>query len=610
MVRGRDFPFQDMMKKTAKKSQMLPAALLLVEWAALVVLVMKMPWLLPFAALLGMISLLLLSRPWTALLIAAATCGLAFLLTPAAALLEDGSLRVAVGMLVAGAALAFAGILSTVGGRSTPALARCLLRLVVLLHFTSGGALLAAHYFGMPLHGWLMRAHQVLLAACAADTLLCLLTRLYTPKRHWGQLRPPGAFLMFVWLGGEWRACLPEKHAAEDADAFSFHLADVWMWPVLRRSLPWLVTAIFFTTWACSSLHEVPAGHHGVREHLGTWEKTALEPGLHATLPWPLGRMHSVDTGRVREVVLGFRSDHGQPILWERAHYEGEQQSLVGSGDDFLSISVPVHFRVSDPLRYLRQIAAPEGLLQQEAQRVLLTLALPRSATQIMTQAREEMRMAMRHRLQSVLDAHESGLTITDVLLRDIHPPVSVAQTFQEVISALEEKEAFLHEAESYRRDSVSNSRATASSVLTAAQSAAANRGAQVQGQTVRFRSQLSAWAASPQLYQWREGYRVLDEALGGTKKAVFDHTTAARLPAHIDLRKVLNPDFVDSAPPAPQTLVPRAAKSLEAFDLEIEGYIRTDQGTIPAVDLRPPDADNLLKQQPAPAAPPAQKQP
>jgi hypothetical protein len=63
-----------------------------------------------------------------------------------------------------------------------------------------------------------------------------------------------------------------------------------------------------------------------------------------------------------------------------------------------------------------------------------------------------------------------------------------------------------------------------------------------------------------------------------------------------------------------PQTLVPRAAKSLDAFDMEIEGYIRMDQGAIPAVDLRPPDADNLLKTPAPPASTsppaPASKQP
>lgn len=597
------------MPHTLRQTTLLPVMLLAAEWVSLLAAawVWEMPWLLPFAALAALIALLLLARPWLAVLLAAATAALIFVFVKDTSFIAASDLRVAVGMLVMGAALSFADILASMKG-GKPALTSCLLRLLVVLHFISAGVLLAAQYLQVPPHGWLMLAHLVLVVLFIADTLLRLMARLYTPRRHWVRLTPPGALFFFAWLGPEWRACIRQDDAGSADDMLSLKLADMWMWPVVRGGLPWLALTVSLVAWAASSLHEITAGSHGVRLHLGSLEKQALEPGMHFSLPWPLGGVQIVDTGRVRSLVLGFRTDPGQPILWERAHYEGEQQSLVGGGDDFLSISVPVHFRVTDPLLYLRQIAQPETLLMQEAQRVLLALTLPRTAAQIMTQAREEMRAEFRQRLQTALDAHQSGITITDVLLRDIHPPVSVAKTFQEVISAMEEKEAYIHEAESYQRDSASNARGTAATVLTAAQSSAANRTAQVQGQSMRFRSQLAAWSASPRLYQWREGFRVFDEALGGTKKAIFDQAFTARLPAHIDLRKVLNPDFVDSAPPVPQTLVPRAAKSLDAFDMEIEGYIRTDQGAIPAVDLRPQNADNLLKQ-PAPATPPA-KQP
>lgn len=598
------------MSKTTPKAPILPTALLAAEWLVLLIvaLMLDMPWLLPFAALAALFALLSVSRCWLALAVTSASAAAIFFFHSNALWLSATDMRVAVGFLFMGAALSFTAILADAGRESAPPLPRCLLRFMVILHFISAGVLLAAQYLEMSLHLWLMLLHAALVVICVADTLARLMGRLYTPRRHWEDLAAPGAFFFFAWLGSEWRAHLPRQKEAAD-ESHSLNLADMWMWPVVRGGLPWLAAAIWFVSWAASALHEIPVGSHGVRASLGAWEKEPLQPGLHTSLPWPFGGVQIVDTGRVREVVLGFRTDPGQPILWERAHYEGEQQSLVGAGDDYLSISVPVHFRVSDPVRYLRQIARPEELLKQEAHRVLLTLTLPRSAAQIMTSAREEMRGEMRRRLQTALDAHETGITITDVLLRDIHPPVSVAQAFQEVISALEEKEAYVHEAESYRRDSISNARGTVASVSISAESAARNRAAEVTGQTERFSSQLAAWMASPRLYQWREGFRVFDEALGGTKKAIFDEASSGRLPAHIDLRKVLNPDFIDSAPPAPQTLVPRPNKSIEAFDMEIEGYIKMDQGAIPAVDLRPPDTDNLLKQSPAPPPPPA-KQP
>jgi regulator of protease activity HflC (stomatin/prohibitin superfamily) len=511
----------------------------------------------------------------------------------------------AVGALVSGAALSFASILSSMRAASWPQMHRCLLRLLVIIHFICAGVLLAAQYLQFTLHGWLALALGLFVLVLIVDTLARLMVRLYTPRRHWHGMAKPGAFFFFAWLGSEWRACLPVETDSDADDHVSLRLADMWMWPVVRSGLGWLAAAILFVSWAASALHEIPAGSQGVRQRLGSWEKTALEPGLHVSWPWPLGGVQIVDTGRVREVVLGFRTDPGQPILWERAHYEDEQQSLVGGGDDFLSISVPIFFRVSDPLRYLRSIAQPEALLAQEAQRVLLTLALPRTAAQIMTQAREEMRMEFRQRLQAALDALDSGITITDVLLRDVHPPVSVAQTFQEVISAMEDKEATIHEAESDNTDSLYNAKGFAAATLTQAHSIVENRQALVAGQTSRFDSRRSAWALNPMLFQWREGFRVFDEALGVTKKAIIDDSIHTRIPAHIDLRKVLNPDFVSSAPPAPQALIPRPTKSLEAFDMEIEGYVKMGQGEIPAPDMNTPDADNVLQNPAAPKTKP-----
>lgn len=592
------------MQKTQPQATPRPAAtLLLIEWVALLALVFgsKAAWLLPLAALCVLFALLCLGRAWLALLLSGATSALIFLFPEAIATASVDSLRMAVGMLLTGAVLSFCGILMSMNGGGASTMPRCLLRMMTVVHFISAGMLLASRYVEVLLHDWLMFGHTAVLVLCMADALLCLMTRLYTPQRHWSDLRSPGAFFFFSWLGPEWRACLPSPREDAEDRVISLKLADMWMWPVVRGSLPWLLTTVVLISWAATCVHEIPAGSHGVRQQLGSWEKNALEPGLHLSWPSPLGGVQIVDTGRVREAVLGFRADPGMPILWERAHYEGEQQSLVGGGDDLLSISVPVHFRVSDPVLYLQQSTEPESLLVQEAQRVLLTLVLPRTAGQIMTREREEIRAAFRQQLQHSLDAHRVGIIITDVLLRDIHPPVTVAQTFQEVVSAMEDKEATIHEAESNNTDSLFNARGFAAATRKQAESIVANRKAQVAGQTARYVSRLNAWEQNPLLFQWREGFRVFDDALGGTKKAVLDDRIQTRMPAHLDLRKVLNPDFVSSAPPAPQTLVPRPVTTLEAFDMEIEGFVKSGMGEIPAPNMAAPDGDNLLQTPPAP---------
>lgn len=547
-------------------------------------------WLLPATGLLALHAALLsrgllLAVPWAL----AATAWWFFKGSPPEAI----PVTVPVLALVLGVIHAFCGILTGLGtGETKSPLKLFLGRFVVGLHFLAAGAFLAATYLQQPAQLWFAHGAAALSLVLCGDTLLKLLGRLYTPKRHWHELPAPGAFFFFRWLGPEGRACFP---AARTVDELSLKLAEMWMWPVVRKSLPALAVVSLLLTWAMTSLHQVPVGHLGVRQQCGTWQTVNLQPGLHASLPWPFGGVQHVDTSSVRETVLGFRADPGQPILWERAHYEDEQMSLVGGGDDLLSISVPVFYRIDDPAAYLRSSNDSGQLLRSLADRILLHLSLNRPAADLMTGARETLRAEFLDQLQRELDAQHSGLHIESVYFRDIHPPVAVAPTFQEVVGAIEEKEAFLHEGEEYRRDVVTRAKGDATQVVVNATSAADNRLARVHGETSRFLDQHAAWKESPFLYELREGFVVFDRTLGGAKKAIFDEKLRGSIPTHLDLRRVLNPDLVNSGPPAPQSLVPRPIKSRDAFDLDIEGYLRSDRGEIPAANLAPENRDNLL---------------
>ncbi len=490
---------------------------------------------------------------------------------------------------------AFLGILSGIKREAgSPALVSRLSHLVVIVHFLVAGILFADRFVEVStpaILGYLLSAGIVILAI---DTACKLVVRLYTPRRHWAALAAPGAFFFFRWLGKEWRDCLPTRIATDDA--FSIRLPEMWMWPTIRRSLPALILTSITVFWLSTSIHEIGVREKGVRQYLGSWEQADLAPGLHLSLPWPLGKITTVDTGRLHEIVLGFRSDPGDAILWERTHYEGEQMTLVGTGDDFLSISVPIFYRFERPADHLRSSADPEGLLRDLADRLLLALTIDRSAADIMTSAREDLRHELKERLQSELDQRKAGIRIAEVYLRDIHPPVPVAPFYQDVVAAIEEKEALIHIGEEYRADIMMRASGSSKATVISANSGAENRLLAARGDAARFGTRSKARSENVALHDVREGFRVFDATLGGAKKAIFDEKMRAQMPTHLDLRKVLNPDLISTAPTSPQLLVPRPGKVRDPFQLEIEGYLKAGQGEVPAADFTTPDSDNLLE--------------
>lgn len=498
-----------------------------------------------------------------------------------------------VAALLLGIGCTFTGILAGLSSTPRAPVVARLGHLTVIIHFLAAGLLFADARLGIPAAGFVAWTAAILWALILLDTASKCVSRLYTPRRHWDALPAFGAFFFYRWLGGEWRKCLPADTTAHEND--SLKLSEMWMWPTVRRSIPALAACSLLLLWLGTAVHEVGPSETGVRQRLGAWEPRNLAPGLHFSQPHPFGGVRKVETGRLHETVLGFRADPGSPILWERAHYDDEEISLVGGGDDYLSISIPVFHRCENPADALRATADPEGLLRSLASRILQRLAAGLPASEIMTTAREPLRAALREELQRELDARRAGIRVVDVFPRDIHPPVEVAPFFQEVVGAIEEKEAFIHLGEDYRNDNLQRYAGNAKAIVAQAESSAANRLLAATGEATRFRLRADARRENPALHDLREGFRMFDLTLGGAKKAIFDDRIRGQMPTHLDLRKVLNPDLVSVTPPAPQTLIFRPVRSREAFDLEIEGFLRADRGEIPAPDFNPADADNLL---------------
>jgi regulator of protease activity HflC (stomatin/prohibitin superfamily) len=550
--------------------------------------------LLPAAAVIFLLASLHAGCPIPGLVVGSAMIGTVLSRVISTSFAENVPVTYAVISLVLGVLCAFLGILSNLKSDQDSPARKCLVQLAIFLHFPVAGLYMADPFTEFSTRQFVAWMLAGVFALVAADTLSKFVVRLYTPKRHWHTLPAYGAFFFYRYLGPKFRAIFSPTVANQE----SLKLAEMWMWPSVRKSLPALIATGLLLTWLGTAVHEVDSRHLGVRQTLGSWEKRDLAPGLHLSAPFPFGQIQKVESQRVHQIVLGFRTDPGQPILWERAHYEDEEISLVGGGDDYLAISIPIFYRIARPSDYLRASADAESLLHSLAARIVQRLTASLPASEIMTTAREPLRAEIRSLLQQDLDAVGSGLLIEAVHLRDIHPPVDVAPFFQDVVAAIEDKETSIHIGEDYRNDNLARFAGNAKATITIAESTRDNRLLAAKAESGRFLIRARARQLDPGLHDLREGFAVFDATLGGAKKAIFDDRIKGTMPMHLDLRKVLNPDLVTTAPPVPQTLIPRPSRSREAFDLEIEGFLREDRGEVPAADFTPFDPDNLLKSQ------------
>ena len=235
---------------------------------------------------------------------------------------------------------------------------------------------------------WLGWPLVILTALLILDPLARAGLRFYQPRTLRGIPGPAGNSLLLDAVFGR-------GHGIGGAIRQFEHLvgakvSEMWMLRFLRQTFGIILAAALLLGWFSTCLTAVPAGSRGVSVLLGRYQEGALNPGLHFTFPWPIQEVEIVQTEMVRSISLGFDKDIPGPVLWNEPHAEGERNLLVGNGESLLTISVPILYRIADPVAYLKTAKDVEEALSDLAERKLMLVVGSRDSFDIMTEGREE----------------------------------------------------------------------------------------------------------------------------------------------------------------------------------------------------------------------------
>ncbi|MFW6159005.1 MAG: FtsH protease activity modulator HflK [Planctomycetota bacterium] len=248
--------------------------------------------------------------------------------------------------------------------------------------------------------------------------------------------------------------------------------------------------------------------------------ETPYAPGLHYCWPRPIDRVVKVDMERVRTFYTGERvpPDEGA-ILWTNRHYKKEYRFLMPE-ENFLSTYLAVHYRVSDPYKFLYACSQPVALLANACQSKFRDMAGTHPFYDLLIDRRPELEQELRDHLDHVLA--DVGLTVVAVAMRDMHPPVEVAPKFEEVISAMEEKEALIHEAEAEAVGAVPRARGRAARIVADAEVKKTDSIQAARGQTQAFRDLQQEYARARDITAVRLYLETVESAIRKTPKWVI----------------------------------------------------------------------------------------
>ncbi|MCU0610925.1 MAG: FtsH protease activity modulator HflK [Candidatus Eisenbacteria bacterium] len=274
--------------------------------------------------------------------------------------------------------------------------------------------------------------------------------------------------------------------------------------------------------------------------------------GLHMKLPWPIDRPVKIDTYRIRHVNLGNTTDEATfALLWTQAH--GTEEPFLSGDNSFFFPYVVLHYRISDAYHYLMRHAQPEELLDSIAHSVISRLLASREFEAIVGEERGLLESQIRQMTQSEMDSLHTGVEVVGVYFRDIHPPIFIADAFEQVIAARQEKERMINEAHGYQNQVIPERRGEAVRSVEQASAYATERVARAHGDAERFLARRVGDSAARRVTLKRLYLDALAEVLAAVNLVLVD--PKARTPTLLLDTPLLSPQALIAAPltPPPQ---------------------------------------------------------
>jgi regulator of protease activity HflC (stomatin/prohibitin superfamily) len=301
-------------------------------------------------------------------------------------------------------------------------------------------------------------------------------------------------------------------------------LHSAWALGVVRRSLGLLGVGLGVLLWVSTTLVVVRPEEHGLRFRFGRLASAVpVEPGLRLKRPWPFEVVEHFPVRRVQTLGLGYAGPSKESLLWGRRHAGEEYQLLLGDGRELVSVDAIVTYRIRDAVAFALAFQNPRETLEALAYRLLMAATVATNLDRLLTADRESFAHRFATDLQQGCDAEGLGLAILHVGFVSLHPPVGIAEAYEEVVSAETERTTRAAQARADREGTLPAAQSEANREIQSADGEAARRLADARGAAAGFLAARQAQQAAPDLFRLRRRLEAVEEALTDRRLFVID---------------------------------------------------------------------------------------
>ena len=169
-----------------------------------------------------------------------------------------------------------------------------------------------------------------------------------------------------------------------------------------------------------------------------------------------------------------------------------------------------------------------EGIVRHQT---VNDLPLGRNIDEALTTGKADIQITSREQIQSLLDTFKAGIQVVTVQLQGVNPPEQVAGAFKDVVSAREDKERMINEAQGYKNAVIPEARGQAAQILREAEAYREEKIKRAEGDAKRFLSQYEEYKKAPDITRKRIYLETMEEIMPTINKFIMGDQKQGVLP-------------------------------------------------------------------------------
>ena len=269
-----------------------------------------------------------------------------------------------------------------------------------------------------------------------------------------------------------------------DIDELLNNLQDKFKIGLPKKGAIYYIIILAIIVWVATGIFIIDPEEQGVIKRFGEVTEV-VGPGPHYHLPSPIETVQIAPVTAVRRLEIGFRTIQlGPPAKYRRVLKE----SLMLTGDEnIIDVQFIVQYRISDLENYLYSLTNPDVTVRSAAESAMREVIGDSSVTEALTVGKGIIEDTTALLLQETMNSYKGGIKIENVKLQDVHPPDAVKEAFKDVVSAREDREKMINDAEGYRNNLVPKARGEAAQLVNSAKAYAKEKVLVAIGESERF---------------------------------------------------------------------------------------------------------------------------